>query len=335
MSDPRLRLTLANRASAKLAARLKAELEKASRRRRERIYIVPTTFGALFLLGSAAMLLVGSAYANNLVNLLACFLMSLLLVAMIQTHMNVRDLRLAHATIDPGPAGGEVAATVTIENRGRAPKYSLEARAWGLELTRVEFPGVPLAGRATSRFRAAYRAGARGRKRVARIQISTVYPLGLFRAWSTRDVSAPYWVYPKPEGPLPLPVAGEGAGAVADARSSRPDASDFRGHRKSVPGDSHRRIDWKAYARGRPLLAKEFDGGAGQPTLAFSWQDTAALGPIEARLSQLAKWVESARGSGATFQLSIPGFACGPGHGSEHASRCLEALAAFDGERAA
>ena len=297
------------------------------RRRRERIFILPTAFGAVYLGGAAVMIMVGAAYGNNLVNLLAYFLLSVIIVAMVQTHANLRDVRVVQALVEAGPAGGEVRAAALVENASARPKFSLDVRARGLAFAHADDAGGFLNGRSSLRFRATYRAGGRGRKRLTRVRVSSTYPLGLFRAWTTRDVDATYWVHPRPEGPLVRPaqvsVDSDGGGARSAALS---DAQDFRGHRRLQPGDAYSRVDWKARARGRPLLVKEFDGGGGTAAV-LDWDHTASLIEGERRLSQLAQWVEQARADGSTFSLKIDRLSIGPAAGTAHVRRCLEALA--------
>ena len=62
----------------------------------------------------------------------------------------------------------------------------------------------------------------------------------------------------------------------------------------------------------------------------LSWDAVASLGHVEARLSQLTKWVLDASASGAMFGLDIPGEHIGFGQGAEHRERCLRALALFE-----
>lgn len=305
------------------------------RRRRERIYIMPTGFGFLFLFGVAIMIMVGAAYANNLVNLLAYFLGSLVVVAMVQTHVNLRDIKVARVVVDPGPAGGEARATVVLENRSGSPKFSIDARLRGPRLLRDDSPDVPALPRSTLRLQQAYAAGERGRKSVSRVEISTSYPLGLFRAWSLRDVEASYWIWPKPDGELPRPArAAASEDSDGSARpAERAEAQDFRGHRAMAAGDSYRRVDWRAYARTGEKLVKEFDGGQSSVAL-LDWADSAAAGAVEARLSQMAKWVEALGRERVPFAMKTPDRTFGPAAGSEHVLRCLEELAQWPKEDA-
>ncbi|MES2965054.1 MAG: hypothetical protein V4760_14305, partial [Bdellovibrionota bacterium] len=61
--------------------------------RKNRVYILPTGFGLVFIAGALVMILVGATYQNNLVNLLAFFMLSLVFIGMIQTHNNLKDVK--------------------------------------------------------------------------------------------------------------------------------------------------------------------------------------------------------------------------------------------------
>ncbi len=100
---------------------------------------------------------------------------------------------------------------------------------------------------------------------------------------------------------------------------------DFAGVRSYVPGESLRHVDWKAFARGRPLSVKHFTGGLGQE---FWFDgDTMSRMPLEARLSQLALWIVKAEKAEVPYALKLGRTVLPLGLGEVHARRALEALA--------
>jgi uncharacterized protein (DUF58 family) len=92
-----------------------------------------------------------------------------------------------------------------------------------------------------------------------------------------------------------------------------------------MPGESLRHVDWKAFARGRPLSVKQFTGGGGYEL----WLDAAEMGrmPLEARLSQLALWVVNAEKEEMPYALKLGRTALPLGIGPAQMRRALEALA--------
>ena len=100
---------------------------------------------------------------------------------------------------------------------------------------------------------------------------------------------------------------------------------DFAGTRAYQSGESQRHIDWKAVARGQPLLVKQWAGEADQ-TLHLDWASLSHL-DVEARLSQLTRWVLIAERTGASYGLRLPEITIAPARGDVHFHNCLRALA--------
>src|SRR5690606_6106788 len=91
----------------------------------------------------------------------------------------------------------------------------------------------------------------RGWLRPGRMRVESRFPLGLLRVWSWVDLNQAVLVYPRPlQGDLPL------SGAAADTpqeglQARGPGVDDYQGLRAYQPGDSRRRLHWKAYSRGQ------------------------------------------------------------------------------------
>lgn len=301
--------------------------------KQSRVYVWPTSFGWIYLAGAVFVVLIGSAYHNNLANILAFFMLSLGFVCMIRTYANLIGVKLEAVETEGGFAGSEFLVTAVVANRTKEIRFSIEMRIRGFN-PKVVYDNrqhIPMRGRL--RIKASFPTIRRGRHRLRRVRISSVYPLGLFEAWTWSESGVDYFVYPKPEG-RESPRLGPD-GKVGDVQSES-SGEDFRGHRKFQDGDSFRQVDWKARARGRPLLTKEFnDGTSGSAFL--DWNMVESLDD-EAKLSQLSKWVNELRLRGVPFGLRIPGVAIPPGQGLTHATRCWEALSTFgerDSERSA
>src|SRR5262249_28648413 len=145
------------------------------------------------------------------------------------------------------------------------------------------------------------------------------------RAWTWVHTPLEMLVYPRPHGRLPMPTQGgltPGSHPLPGAG-----ADEWVGFRPFRDGDSPRQVDWKAYAREAPLLVKEYAQGASE----LRMFDLALLGErdLEARLSQLARWIVDAEVHGERYGLRLPGVQLSPDRGPEHRHRCLAALALF------
>jgi len=158
-----------------------------------------------------------------------------------------------------------------------------------------------------------------------RIKIMTEFPLGLFVAWTWVDLSMQCLVYPAAASKAPqVPSSDTQTG---EEQAEGVGLEDFAGLRKFQPGDSWRRISWKAAARMDELYSKEFTGG--QPEL--QWIDWLAIDEPsqEARLSVMVRMVLDAQQSGRHYGLRLPTTEIKPDNGHAHQHRCLKALALY------
>jgi uncharacterized protein (DUF58 family) len=153
--------------------------------------------------------------------------------------------------------------------------------------------------------------------------VRTYYPLGLFWASLRMTVGSEYFVYPKPAGTSVWP--GLLAGGEAGSPGAQKSGDDFAGVRAYMPGESLRHVDWKAFARGRPLSVKQFSGGGGSEL----WLDAAEMArlPLEARLSQLALWIVNAEKAEIPYALKLGRTTLPLGLGPAQSRRALEVLA--------
>ena len=290
-----------------------------------RVYIVPTGFGLIFIIGAMTMILVGATYQNNLVNLLAFFMLSLVFIAMVQTNNNLKSIQLEQLIAENGFAGSDFLLTTVISNPTRDVRYNLEPKLRRQKPRSVYENVQPLLASGTLKLRASYSCPKRGVYQFHDIRLDTVFPLGLFRAWMWLPAEAKHYVYPSPEGSRPLPTR-----TIAEASSGTSlvrGGDDFYGHRRYQTGDYVGHIDWKARARGRPLMVKEFNDGSPAP-VRLDWSTLEDL-DTEERLSQLAKWVDDATKAKLYFSLKLPHVELAPASGNSHAQRCLEALASY------
>lgn len=293
--------------------------------KKQKIYILPTRFGIVFLGAIIVVLLAGAAYSNNLVNLLAFFMLSIAFVCMVQTHNNLKYISVPLCHVDSGFASQHVTLQTVLENASNTPRFNLDAAPKQIKVLHNIESVLPLMAHGTLKLKGTYQISERGPYRLKRVKISTIYPLGLFYAWSWYKIDAKFYVYPKVEGKLPLPQPKYELNDSSKAQARGGD--DFSGHRKYNQGDSSRHIDWKAYARGRPLLTKEFNDGAPQALL-FDWQAVPLVNE-EQKLSQITSWIEQAKQRQVPYALQMPKVFIPPSFGPKHDQRCLELLAAY------
>lgn len=287
---------------------------------RRRLYILPTRAGLAFGFLWFLMLLAGLNYGNSLALGLTFLLAGFALVVMHECHRNLLRLELKGAIAPAVFARSTGRLELTLENPAPAARPAVAAALDDLPPVSVD---VPPRGRA--QLTLTVPAAHRGRVRIERLRLASAHPFGLFGTWTWVHLEVEMLVYPYPTGSLPRPVAS-GAQAGAQPRGAS-GWDEWQGLRPFRHGDSPRQVDWKAYARDAPLLVKEYSPtGSDLCLLDFA---QLPLTDVEARLSQLARWVVEAEAGGERYALALPGVTIAPNRGPEHRHRCLSALALY------
>lgn len=302
--------------------------QRAAALQRRRVYIFPTRQGILYGMVLLVMLVGAINYSNSMAYLLAFTLGSVFLVCMLHTYRNLHGLVIHIQPASPVFAGEVARFPLLLDNRAGAPRPGIVIRPAGRRgrsRSQVEdghwldVPGGQLQQDAV-----AVSSRHRGLLRPGRLQLETVWPLGLFRAWSYIDGDAYAVVYPRPAGNPALPELIMDSHEYQSGRQGG--ADDFTGFRPYRPGDSIRNIDWKVLAREQGVLIRRFSG-SGMVRLTLHWDHTSHIPDTERRLSQLCLWVVEAEQQGLHYGLDIPGTQLPLGYGKNHEYRCLKALA--------
>lgn len=271
--------------------------------------------------------LIGMGYAGltqgNGAAYLLCFVFAAVaLVSTLHAWANLQGIEIEADPVRAAFAGDELAITMRVRSTRHRTHLGIRIRAaaGGSEVTfaRVSPQGT-VEGAMTAN------AARRGVFPGVTVLIESNYPLGFFTARTRVELSAPHHVYPEPRGDRPLPVTPRSAGSGSGG--TRPGGDDFGGVRAWRVGESQRHIDWKAVARGQPLLIKQWAGDT-NATAVLTWNSAPHLIP-EARLGQLARWVIEAERSGRLYALELPGVALPPGRGDAHFHASLRRLAEF------
>ncbi len=288
---------------------------------RRRIYILPTGQGYAFASLLFLLFLWAINYSNSMGFAFTFLLAAVALNSMWQAHDNLLGLIVHPGGAEPVFAGQEAQFTFRLENPAPQPRYGI-ALQWRDQPPR--YVDVPASGAAAVALTVLTER--RGWLRPGRLRVLTRYPLGLLQAWSWVEFEQGCLVYPQPLGRRPLPAAlpsSAGGGLGEQGLGSE----DYAGFRSYAPGDSPRRIAWKAATRGGPLLVKRFTDQA-RPELWLDWR-LLGIDSVEPRLAQLCQWVLKAESEGRRYGLLLPGARIPPAQGDAHRRRCLEALALF------
>jgi uncharacterized protein (DUF58 family) len=288
-------------------------------------FVYPTASFAGLLFVLAAIWYAASSQNSPAAYLLSFGLTAVFLVSIPHTLINLAGLKITLESIKPAFAGQEVSLPIEIMNRSRATRHGIEVAPAGTsrESKRVDCVPAGRAARVTLRIPAKQR----GEHKIGVLRLASVYPLGFVRVSKRFAAAQSYIVYPKPAGDRQLPLSR----ALSPRGRSQPDlgeGDDFAGVRAYVAGEPQRHIDWKAVARGQPLMTKQFTAEAQN----IVQLDFAAVrcADVEARLSQLALWAIEAERARQPYSLRLPGAAISPAVGESHFHRCMRALSLFE-----
>lgn len=262
-------------------------------------------------------------YENNLVYAVLYLIAALSFISVFHTWRNIASLEVDHVRVKRAFAAEEIEVDIHLRNRGRRPSYNLifQRVERGRKIAMRSRKGNLVKAGDTSVIAAFLPPAKRGRYQFDALIVRSAYPLGLFWATLRVPVGSVYYVYPEPRGNAELPEM------LASGTEGPPTSSgdDFAGVRAYSPGESLRHVDWKAFARGRPLMVKQFSGGQGREL----WLEARLLSglTLEDRLSQMTLWAIEAEEGDVAYGLSIGDVHYQPALGTEHQRRVLEALA--------
>lgn len=292
-----------------------------------RIYIIPTRYGLLFAVALAVMLAGSMNYNNSMGFMLTFMLAGMAVVSMLHTYRNLAGVGLAPGRAVPVFAGESCHFGVCLDNSGQAARYAIRLER-GEKAAAYAAP-VDVPADANTMVELPVPAPRRGRLALGRVTISTVFPLGLFYAWSYVDLGMSCAIYPAPAGSHVLPPGKPESGKRNPRHGDS--GEDFTGYRDYTLSDSPRHVDWKIVARDKGWYVKRFGGESGY-TLWLTWEDVRAARNTEHALAQLCRWVVQAEARQLAYGLDIPGTRLPQQQGSLHYHRCLEALALFGQE---
>lgn len=317
-----------------LAARLREPFARWVRRRQgedrlpatvatRRIYILPTRAGVAFAALVFVMLLAGLNYSNSVATMITFLFAGFGLIAMHLTHRNLAGLVLRDVATVDAFAGEHGQLLLTVENSADTPRIGIDCET--AESPRVALD-IPAGGQARADL--SQPLTRRGRARIDRIQLSTKFPFGLFRAWTYVHYDVALIAWPVPRGrfePPPEAATGGNAPSVHRVRDE-----EWAGLREFRSGDSPRQVAWRAYARGRGLLVKTYQS----PAAHHRTFDLATVpgAELEARLEQLSAWIMAAHARGELYGLTLGPLTLAPESGIKHREACLRALALFGEE---
>ncbi|CAN2040290.1 DUF58 [Candidatus Magnetomoraceae bacterium gMMP-15] len=288
---------------------------------RQNIFILPNKYGIIYMFVLFLMLMASVNYHNNLAFLLTFLLGSMVFISILHTYRNISGIRFVFFRTKPVFTGDDAVFKFII----RINDFNRAA----IELSFIKEKKIiyNLLINKDNQVKVSIAAEKRGILKPGRLVVSTCYPFGLFRAWSTLYFNLECTVYPKPISGSLQQSNGLSQNTEGESQAKISGTDDFEGLRTYIPGDSLKHISWKTFSKGQGLFTKEFIGQSGSSVF-LDW-DKIKHTDIEYKLSLLCHNILNAERLNMTYGLKLPGNAIEPGSGEIHKHNCLKALALF------
>jgi uncharacterized protein (DUF58 family) len=263
---------------------------------RNRQRIQPTISGTMLIALSLGIGSAAYNSANNILFITLALLLACLVFSGVLAWLNLRGVAWRLQLEPPWRAGEDAAVGLELRNGKRVlPTYGLwfelkaNARPAGPEAT-APSPGAgrwwrkdtarPLreilaaAGRAeasgqlhlgerldpggVARLDWAFQPARRGRLRVEVESVGSLFPFGFLRKSHATDLRQEIIVWPAPVEYRRVDAAAAQTPSAGERTARAGSGADLFALRRYEPGDSHRLIHWKASARTRQLLVRQF-----------------------------------------------------------------------------
>ncbi|MEO6874755.1 MAG: DUF58 domain-containing protein [Opitutaceae bacterium] len=271
--------------------------------------ILPTISGMLLILLSLGVGMAAYNSANNILFITLSLLLACLILSGVLSWLNFRGLAWRLEIAPPLRVGHEIAVGLGLRNRKVfLPTYGLwfevvarhvangpppppestitgkdlkdlDVRAAWAQATSADGRGQlflreRLDPRSETRLEWLFKPARRGRLRMELASVGSQFPFGFLRKLLTTELREEVVVWPAPVEYRRLAEAGARRTAGGERTSRTGSGGDLLALRRYAPGDSHRLIHWKASARSRSLLVRQF---AAESTEGFSlWLRTDA-----------------------------------------------------------
>lgn len=258
------------------------------------------------------------------------------LLAMVQSNENLRNLELRVDSPEPTQVGSFAKLRVRLRAKDKKVRINLvvscaDAKRWIFPavwpFNRLFKSSFSVLGpesleflKEESSFTVPILCKQVGIRRLPLVQVSSLSYFGLFFVWrwyALEDIEVVS--YPKPSGSMQLPI-------VAAVLPRGIEEGEFNGHRTFVVGSSMRQVDWKAFARGRPLLLKDFQRQISDEELDLDINQVSHLS-LEEQLEQLSLWIHQCNTLKLRYSLRIGDRFLPRANGRIHMFKALALLA--------
>lgn len=311
------------------------------------IFIIPTRFGGSLMVFMLLLFLLGTNYQNNVIILISYLLVSFFIVVLHHSFLNLSGLRFQAKNAIQGFVGSKQYFPVLVNSKksrfniqfsfepARPSVDNRQTQKQSIDLTKLRQTSVVIEQIVIgdNLIRVPYFITQRGEYALGRVLIKSEFGFGLFKTWTRLDFAQQVTAYPKPvEFAWEDTQQGHQQDDEKNSMECYQDSfesghDEFHQLQHYQQGEPFSRVAWKQVARGQGWLTKQYQQAhAGKLQLDF---DHLPSGSLEQRLSWLCYAVKYCNDKQIAFSLKLPDQVFEFGHGSQHTSRCLTALARY------
>lgn len=312
-------------------------LKKQQRLTQQNLFIFPSLLGASYLLVILILWLLGTNYNNNLILALAYLMISIILISIFHTFMNMRGLQVKATPIAP-VYSGDTAFIEYLFEREDSKLHQGIIISWqpfkidGHSQENIEIDEHALDWQKEKQGKVVLpeKTHYRGRHQPSRLRVKSYYPLGLLKCWSDVAVAAPIIVYPQPveyKKTTSQSDTDQGQTQSKQPNSITNAEQEFQGLKNYNEGETMTHIAWKQYARSGVLYKKDYFTSNSQ-SLDLDWQHYDGV-EAERRLQHLTYRAQQLHANDIAFRLLLPDLVIEAGSGEQHLKQVLTALALF------
>ena len=224
--------------------------------------IMPTVSGLLLI--TLALGIGSAAYntSNNILFITLSLLLACLILSGVLSALNLSRVAWRLVATPPYRVGQTGSASIELRNRKKLlPTYGL----WFEVRTKAEPKGRRLVLRerldpqgGSARMEWMWQPTERGLEVIELIAVGSLFPFGFLRKVLSCEVRQEVLVWPAPVEYQRLPVLSPSRRQAGQTVSRIGNSGDLLAVRKYYQGDSHRLIHWKASARLRQLMVRQF-----------------------------------------------------------------------------
>jgi len=245
--------------------------------------------GYLYLVLILLTFIVGVNYANNLI-LGFCFLVSAILcISFYLTFKQLHGLKLEVSVNEVGQAGHQLDLQLHFQQAQRQPRYLWVKTGQHLEKIFIS--------ELKQSMTLSFFTDKRGQFDYPTIQMYSVYPFGLVRAWTYFYLKETSWVAPR--------AAFYAAENKQHQQNLEPDMDEFHELRNFKAGDSLQAVSWKQAARGQGLYIKVFEQHDEQLNIEIHYQHMPST-EHEEKLSLMMGLIEQCEQIHCAYAVFLP-----------------------------